>query len=526
MSVISVRGRGRSVILGMALTGMALSLQLVGAEEVANRIVPRPGKMIPGTGVFTLTSATTILVTEETRGEGAYLAEFLAPATGFTLAVREGSEQPNSIVLRSGLDRDDLGEEGYTLKVLADRVIVDGPGPAGVFYGLQSLRQLLPAEVESSGRVDGASWTIPVVAIEDAPRFSWRGLMLDTGRVFHPMDWLKQYLDLMALHKMNRFHWHLTERVGWRIEIKKHPQLTARYLPRDDPDNLAAGQFYTQDEIREIVAFAKRRHIVVVPEIEMPGHSGAAISSFPEEMQCEKDGPWSRRSQLLANRIMCAGKDGTFEVLDDVLSEVAALFPGPWIHCGGDEPHLRVWTECKHCQARVKAEKIDGGHGLYNYFMQRVEKIVASKGKRLMGWEEIAGAGLSRRATAQSWHGTGPGVAAAKAGLEVVMSPSSHCYLDGGTPLKVCYSLQPVPADLEPEAAARILGVEAAMWMDKWRPVQYRPVHKDRLDRQVFPRAIAIAEVGWSPQHVRTWEDFAQRLDRHKPRLKRLGINY
>jgi hexosaminidase len=496
------------------------------AEEKTVSVIPKPGKVTVGSGVFTLTAATTIVVTKATRGEGQYLAELLAPATGFTLAVKEGSEQANSIVLRSRLDNKAFGTEGYTLKVLRDRVTVDATTPVGVFYGIQTLRQLLPANLESKTKAAGVKWTLPVVAIEDVPRFSWRGLMLDTGRVYHPMDWLKQYLDLMCLHKMNRFHWHLTERVGWRIEIKKYPQLTKHYLPRDDPKNPYAGQFYTQDDIKEIVAYAKRRHIMVIPEIEMPGHSGACISAFKDKMQCVKDGPWSRRSQLLHNRIMCAGNEGTFEVLENVLSELVELFPAPWIHCGGDEPHVRVWGECKRCQARMKAEKINGPHGMYNYFMKRVEKIVLSKGKRLYGWEEIGRAGLSKSATIQSWHGIGPGVEAAKRGFDCVMSPSSHCYLDGGTPIKVCYSLEPVPAGLNPGVASHILGVEAPMWMDRWRPVQYRPLHKPRLDRQVFPRAIAIAEVGWSAQSLRNWEDFAKRLDGHKPRMKNLGISY
>jgi len=427
--------------------------------------------------------------------------------------------------LRLVADREDLGDEGYVLQVKKDRVVVEARAAAGVFYGIQTIRQLLPAEIESKEKVTDVKWAIPVATVEDKPRFSWRGLMLDTGRVYHPMPWLKQYLDQMALHKLNRFHWHLSERVGWRIEIKKFPELTKYYLPRDDPKNRSAGQFYSQDDVREILAYAEARHIMVIPEIEMPGHSGACIAAFPAKMQCVKDGPWSRRSSLLHNRIMCAGNEGTFEVLEGVLSEVAELFPAPWIHCGGDEPHERVWGECKRCQARVVAENIQGPHGLYNYFMKRVEKIVLSKGKRMYGWEEIGRAGLSKSATIQSWHGIGPGLEAARRGMDCVMSPSSHCYLDGGTPITTCYSFEPMPAGLSPDEAKHILGVEAPMWMDKWRQFQYQPVDKGRLDRQVFPRILALAEVGWSPQELRVWEDFSKRLAAHRARMTRLGIN-
>ena len=412
-------------------------------------VIPRPMKMEARPGEFVLTPKTAIVVAAEARNEGQYLARLLAPATGFRLEVlplAQAQERPGTIVLRLAPKRKALAPEGYTLDVLRDRVLAEAPTPTGLFYACQTLRQLLPAAIESKERVEGVNWAIPQVAIEDKPRFPWRGLMLDTGRCYYYMDWLKRYIDLLAYYKMNRFHWHLTERVGWRIEIKKYPELPRYGVHTTDadkkplPEGKKTREFYTQEEIREILAYAKSRHVMVIPEIEMPGHSGLAVNTYPDKMRCVGE-TWSRRAQGLVGRIMCAGNDGTFEFIDGVLSEVTELFPAPWVHIGGDEPHTIVWAECTKCRERMKAEGMHGVHDLYNYFIRRVEKILASKGKRLYGWEEVGRAGLSSSATVQSWHGTGPGVAAANRGHDAVMSPASHCYLDAsnrGTPVSKC----------------------------------------------------------------------------------------
>ena len=520
------------------VTRVILALISIATAAQANpaAVIPRPMKMdVPG-GKFALTKQSAILVTTDTRSEGQYLARQLVAAGGGKLDVTPASKRKDlagCIILRLSADRKDLGAEGYWLEVCRDRAIVEAPAAAGVFYACQTILQLMPPPVEGKK----TSLTIPQVKIADTPRFPWRGLMLDTGRCYYHMGWLKRYIDLLARYKMNRFHWHLTERIGWRIEIKKYPELTRYGVHKTDADKkpLANGktarEYYTQDEIREIIAYAKSRHVTVIPEIEMPGHCRLAVETYPKRLACEGVKGRLRGSHLL-NRIFCAGKDSTFEFFEGVLGEVSDLFDAPWVHIGGDEPIMDAWKICPKCQARIKTEKLKGVHGLYNYFIKRVEKILAKKGKRLYGWEEVGRAGLTRGATIQSWHGIGPGLAAAKMGNDVVMSPSSHCYLDmsyGRVSVARSYSFEPMPPNLPADKMRHILGVEAPMWMDRWRNwAQYRPRTGTlgRVDHQVFPRLIALAEVGWSPKKLRDWDDFRRRLKAHGERLKKLGVSY
>jgi len=527
----------RVILIVISVTAAAVQGET--GPPQAPAVIPRPAKMEVVGGRFALTQRSAILVTEGAANEGQYLARRLIPATGLKLEVMPASrrkEQAGCILLRLAANRKDLGPEGYSLEVGKDRVLVEAPAPAGVFYACQTILQLLPAAKEAEGKAGPAGRSLPQVKIEDRPRFPWRGLMLDTGRCYYYMDWLKRYIDLLAYYKMNRFHWHLTERVGWRIEIKKYPELIRHGVHKTDPDKKPLGkgktarEYYTQEEIREIIAYAGSRHVMVIPEIEMPGHCGAAVGTYPKQLACE--GAARRIPGHLVNRIFCAGKDTTFEFIDGVLGEVAGLFPAPWVHIGGDEPIMNAWKVCPKCQARIKAEGLKDVHGLYNYFIRRVEKILAAKGKRLYGWEEVGRAGLSPRATIQSWHGVGPGLAAAKRGQDVVMSPSSHCYLDmsyGRVSVARTYSFEPMPANLPADKGRHILGVEAPMWMDRWRNwAQYRPRTGTlaRVDYQVFPRLIALAEVGWSAKERRDWADFSRRLKAHGRRLGKLGVGY
>ena len=536
-SIPAVRLAAVGVVL--ILTSIAApSLQAEAPPAGPIAVIPQPAKMDVLPGRFALTGRSAIYVYENTRREGQYLAQRLAPA-GLELDVKTaepGKDYPDGILLRIAGQSKALGPEGYMLEVRRDRVLVEAATPAGVFYGCQTILQLLPPAIESAKAVANVRWTIPQVRITDKPRFPWRGLMLDTGRCYYRMAWLKRYIDLLAYYKMNRFHWHLTERVGWRIEIKKYPELIRHGIHTTDADRkpLAKGktsrEYYTQEEIREIVAYAKSRHVMVIPEIEMPGHCRLAVETYPKQLACE--GLKGRVPAHLVNRIFCAGKDSTFEFFDGVLGEVAELFPAPWIHIGGDEPIMNAWRICTKCQARIKAEGLKDTHGLYNYFIKRVEKILASKGKRLYGWEEVGRAGLSSGGTIQSWHGIGPGLAAAKRGNDVVMSPSSHCYLDmsyGKVSVARSHSFEPMPPNLPADKARHILGVEAPMWMDRWRNwAQYRPRTGTlgRVDYQVFPRLIALAEVGWSAKERRQWADFRKRLNAHGQRLEMLGVSY
>jgi len=521
------------------MSAVVVATPIVAEETRAVAVIPRPMKMTLGRGEFALGPGPVILFDRDVRNEGEYLAEWLGWATGLKLEIKpigEQKEQANCIVLRLAADKQHLGAEGYQLRVLPDRVLVEGPRPAGVFYGCQTILQLLPHVVADGEKLEKIRWTLPQVRIEDKPRFAWRGLMLDTGRCYYHPDWIKRYIDRLAYYKMNRFHWHLTERVGWRIEIKKYPELVRHGIHNTDadknplPEGKTVREYYTQDEIREIIAYARFRHVMVIPEIEMPGHSRLATDTYPEMLACvDLKG---RVPAHLVNRAFCAGNDRAYEFIDGVLSEVAELFPAPWIHIGGDEPLMQSWAVCSRCQSRIQAEHLENVHGLYNYFVRRVEKIVRSKGKRLYGWEEVGGAGLSPTATIQSWHGTGPGLAAAQRGQDCVMSPAGHCYLDQSyrrVSVARSYSFEPMPPGLPADKARHILGVEAPMWMDAWRRwAQYRPRTGTlaRVDSQVFPRLIALSEVGWSPKARRDWDDFKQRLKLHGVRLRWMGINY
>ncbi len=356
------------------------------------------------------------------------------------------------------------------------------------------MRQLLPPALERNGLVPGDSfaWTMPAVSISDYPRFEYRGMHLDVARHFFPVDFVKRYIDLLTLYKMNRFHWHLTEDQGWRIEIKKYPKLTEIGGFRSETlighysnqphqfDGQRYGGFYTQDEIRDIVAYAKSRFVTIVPEIEMPGHTTAALAAYPR-YSCT-GGPFTVLPGGVwpITDIFCAGKDETFDFLQDILTEVMELFPGQYIHIGGDEANKKEWKACDLCQERMRTEGLKDEHELQSYFIRRMEEFILSKGRRLIGWDEILEGGLAPQATVMSWRGTKGGIAAAQQGHDVIMSPTSHCYLDyyqgnrdyeplaigGFLPLQKVYSFEPVPTKLNPEEARHILGVQANLWTE------------------------------------------------------------
>lgn len=511
-------------------------------------IVPRPAKIELQTGEFLLTPATAIVVMEPTadaRAVADYLAERLAEQTGSRPDVGESKAvlpdpPPDRILLTTVADAA-LGDEGYQLTVTAHAVTLRAPQARGLFRGVQTLRQLLSSETvnpQADGPAKAAQWLLPCVTISDMPRYRWRGMLLDCGRHFMPKEFVKRYIDLLAYHKMNVFHWHLTEDQGWRIEIKKYPKLTEigawRKATRDSEQPRDAqgryGGFYTQDDIREIVAYAKGRHITVVPEIELPGHCRAALASYPE-LGCT-GGPYQVRTEWgVEDDVYCAGNEKTFEFLQDVLGEALELFPSEFIHIGGDEVPKEIWRACPKCQARMKAEGLKNENELQSYFIKRVEKFLNSKGRRLIGWDEILEGGLAPNATVQSWRGMDGAIAASTSGHDVISSPNSHCYLDhaqghaageprwmGFAPLEKTYSFEPTPAQLTPEQAKHILGIEGNMW------TEYAP--PNLIDRQVFPRLCAIAEIGWSPREARDIGNFTARMQMHYPRLDALGVKY
>ncbi len=522
-------------------------------SNIGISLIPKPLKMEILDGRFVLTSRTQV----ELEGDfhllmpvAEYFTDMIKRAARWTLSFNESDDYNYDNTIKMALDegRLDLGEEGYSLRVNPDFILLTASKPAGLFYGVQTIRQLLPPEIESpSPKKKNFIWTIPCVDITDKPQFAWRGLMLDVSRHFLPKEFIYKFIDHLAVHKLNTFHWHLVDDQGWRIEIKKYPKLTdigAWRVDREDlhwnaredqkPDEKATyGGFYTQKEIRDIVAYAQSRYVTIVPEIEMPGHTTAALAAYPQ-YSCT-GGPFTVLPGGVwpITDIFCAGKEETFDFLEDILTEVLDLFPGQYIHIGGDEADKKEWKACELCQARIKAEGLKDEDELQSYFIRRIEKFIISKGRRLIGWDEILEGGLAPQAAVMSWRGTRGGIEAARQNHDVVMSPTSHCYFDyyqgnpddeplaigGFLPLKLVYSFEPVPADLSPEEAEHILGAQANLW------AEYVPT-PEHAEYMLFPRTAALAEVVWSTQGKRIWEDFAARMERQFSRYDAAGIHY
>ena len=428
-------------------------------------------------------------------------------------------------------------EEGYELKIEEQNIRIESKNAKGAFYAVQSLFQLLPLPSKSN------SYKIPCLKIKDQPLFKYRGMHLDVGRHFFSVDFIKKYIDLMARLKMNTFHWHLTEDQGWRIEIKKYPKLQeiAAYRKEtlighynDQPhqfDGKPYGGFYTQEQIKEVVAYAKTRQITIIPEIEMPGHSQAAIAAYPElgcsGKQVEVATKWG-----VFDEVYCP-KESTFKFLEDVIDEVVALFPGKYIHIGGDEAPKTNWKNCAHCQKLIKKEGLKDEHGLQSYFITRMEKYINSKGKQIIGWDEILEGGLAPNATVMSWRGTSGAVQAAKEGHDVILTPGSHCYFDhyqseneneplaigGFLPLEKVYHFNPIPEELSEEESKYVLGAQGNVW------TEYMQTEK-QVEYMAFPRAIALSEVLWSSPKHKNYLDFIHRLEQYQKRLDQLEVNY
>ena len=501
-------------------------------------IVPKPVKLEAGSGSLQIGPKTSIVLDSraaETAQVGEFLAAKLGRPTGYSLDIRPAAGQvpANVILLRTGDRLSRLGNEGYQLSVSRSGVKIEAAAPAGLFYGVQTLLQLLPAEVEGRGKADGITWKIPFIKIEDRPRFVWRGVHLDVGRHFFPKEFIKKYIDLLAMYKMNTFHWHLTEDQGWRVEIPKYPRLTevGGWRRETMDDGVPHGGFYTREDIREVVAYAKKRFITIVPEIEIPGHSQAALAAYPE-LSCS-GGPFKVGTEWgVIHDVYCAGNEKTFEFLQDVLTEVIDLFPGDFVHIGGDEvPKLR-WQNCVKCQERIKAEGLKGEDELQSYFIKRIETFLSGKGKRLVGWDEILEGGLARNATVMSWRGTAGGIEAARSGHDVVMSPTSHCYFDyyqglydeprgigGFLPIDKVYAYEPMPAELPAEQARHILGAQANLW------TEYLP-ESQQVEYMLLPRLLALSEVVWSEKSLRSFSDFSRRIVPHYDRLAAADVNF
>jgi hexosaminidase len=496
-------------------------------------IIPFPEKTEHQIGEIHLTPETCIQTDLANRWNADYLRGLLAIPTGFPLRIQtEDQSAKNTIFLRLNPRLDGLGRNGYQLEVRPNKIVIDAPATAGVFYGIQTLRQLLPVEIEERCLVSKMDWRVPCILIEDKPRFAWRGFMLDEGRHFQGKETVQLTLDLMAMQKLNVLHWHLTEDQGWRIEIKKYPKLTevgsrragtSKTILGKQNDGIPHSGFYTQDDIREIVAYASERHIMIVPEIEMPGHSLAALASYPE-LTCS-GGPVEVATHFgIFPDIFCAGQESVFAFLQDILDEILELFPSPYIHIGGDEAPKKRWKGCPHCQERIRKEGLKDEHALQVYFTNRIAAYLDSKGRHVMGWNEILQDSLVGGAVVQYWVGGRKRLLEAIRNEKraVVMSTYLDAYLDHSyrlMPLSRAYCYEPIPAELGENEAGSILGLEFPLWSE-WVP------NRARLDYQAYPRLTAMAETGWTQKYKKDFKDFRRRLEIFLGRLDRLGVRY
>jgi hexosaminidase len=508
-------------------------------------LVPVPAELSALPGRFGFGPDTTVVAEGEAAREGESLIDALAPAMGWRLKMA-AAPSAGAVVLRIDPSAAEaLGDEGYRLEVAADRVTITAARPAGLFYGGQTLRQLLPPAVFRRAATTGVEWAVPCVSITDRPRFGWRGLLLDTARHFMPKSGVLKLIDAMALHKLNTLQLHLTDDQGWRIQIRKYPRLTEVGGWREETllghpnihkpwkfDGRRHGGFYTQEDIREIVGYAADRHINIVPEIEMPGHARAAIAAYPE-LGCHPDQPVKPWTTWGVCPDIYVPTEQTVVFLQDVLTEVLELFPGRFVHIGGDEATKEQWKASPVVQARIRELGLKDEAEMQSWFVRRMDKFLSERGRRLLGWDEILEGGLAPGAVVMSWRGEKGGIAAARAGHDVVMTPTSHTYLDyyqgpaEKEPQAICctllletvYHYEPVPRELEAAQAGRVLGSQGQLWSE------YIPDGR-HAEYMAFPRACALSEVLWSPRAARDYGRFLERLRGHLPRLDVLDVNY
>ncbi|MCX6286267.1 MAG: family 20 glycosylhydrolase [Bacteroidetes bacterium] len=537
----------------LILVCLACCFVTVRAQSEIN-IIPKPVSVKLKPGSFEL-NANTILYVQSVDAEEAITAGFFARLMeNAGLKGIKLLDAPNDIKsVSNGIffqftKKGKIQPEGYILNISPDRIVIEAVCGSGLFYGMQSLIQLLQPEIYS-GRNGSANphYTIPCLEIKDHPRFAYRGMHLDVSRHFFPKEFIKQYIDLIAMYKMNVFHWHLTDDNGWRIEIKKYPKLTSiaawrvdrendpwtQRAPQKPGENATYGGFYTQDDIREIVQYAARRYVSIIPEIEMPAHSVEVLAAYPR-LSCT-GGPFTvPPGTYWPNKdIFCAGNDSVFTFLQDVLTEVVDLFPSKYIHIGGDEADKTNWMACPKCQARIKAEGLKDEKELQSYFVRRIEKFILSKNRRLIGWDEILDGGIAPEATVMSWRGVEGGIAAARQGHDAIMTPGDYCYFDhyqadpetepkaigGFLTLKKVYSYEPIPEELTADEQKHILGAQGNVW------TEYIPSVK-QAEYMALPRMMALAEVDWSPKTVRDFGEFRTRLNVQLKKLEYMKVIY
>ncbi|MFD2832428.1 beta-N-acetylhexosaminidase [Christiangramia antarctica] len=544
--LLKKRNFSNSLMLFLVLFGITSTVQA--------QLIPAPSKMDKGSGVFEVDENTSLQFSSKNDGleeMTIYFQKQVKRLSGIGLPINEKSGKK----IRFQIDeKSGLVEEGYKLEISEDNIEISASTTAGVFYGMQSVLQYFP-DIRTNEKI-----TLPVMEITDEPAFGWRGMMLDVSRHFYSVETIKEVLDLMAFYKLNTFHWHLTDNEGWRLEIKKYPKLTSVGAWRQEipgsvfykKDSTYAepltgepyryGGFYTQEQAREVVAYATKRNITVIPEIEMPGHSAAALAAYPEFScaQPKQDPPGSNLwNDVTDTENMafnyCAGEEAPFQFLQDVLLEVMEIFPSEYIHVGGDEVDKSYWEKCASCQARIQEENLKNEEGLQSYFIKRMEKFLDAHNRKLLGWDEILEGGLAPQATVMSWRGEKGGIAAAKSGHDVVMSPSDPLYFNRyqadpeGEPqagpysintLKKVYNYEPIPESLNTEEARYVLGSQFAIWTEFISSVEH-------LEYMLLPRMTAFSEAVWSSKDNKDFEDFTKRLNQgHYRRWKNNGIRF
>jgi hexosaminidase len=530
----------------MALTGLIFSCGTGGSSTttVADyEVVPLPGEIIASEGAaFTLSSATKIIFPEENekmQRNAAFLSEYLEISTGIRPAITTATSEQSAIILSLGLDHEN--PEAYQIVVSEETIHVQGASEAAVFYGIQTLNKSVPVG-------DYKSVTFTPATISDAPRFAHRGMMLDVARHFQPVAFVKKYIDLLALHNLNRFHWHLTDDQGWRIEIDAYPKLTEIGSVRSETvigkntgeyDGTPHGGFYTKEELKEVVAYAAERYITIIPEVDLPGHMLAALAAYPE-LGCT-GGPYDvAREWGVFEDVLCPGKDSTFIFLEAVLEEVIGIFPSEYIHIGGDESPKTRWEECSHCQARIRELGLtdhDGHtaeHYLQSYVTAHMEAFLNDHGRNIIGWDEILEGELAPNATVMSWRGMEGGIQAAQMGHDVIMTPTTYCYFDyyqsqntddepfgigGYVPLELVYSFEPAPEMLTEEQRAHILGAQANLWTEYIRD-------EEHVEYMTLPRLAAMSEVQWMQPEKKSYEQFLTRLPRLIALYEKMDYNY
>lgn len=527
----------KTLIIAFAFCLVSVSISFTQNAEI--NIIPKPQTVSPASGTFTLSNKTKILaISDAGRRVAAILNDLLQRSYGFKLQTTNKPAAKNVIQFAILEPKSPPVEfpEGYTLTITSDLVQISG-GERGVFYGLQSLMQQLPVEIKREAN-------LPAVEIKDQPRFKYRGMHLDVGRHFMPVEFVKKYIDLMSQYKFNYFHWHLTEDQGWRIEIKKYPKLTEIGSKRPETvkeknlqpyigDGVPHSGFYTQEQIRDVVAYAKARYITVIPEIELPGHSSAALAAYPE-FGCKQDYKYKVQTTWGIFKEVYCPTEKTFGFLEDVLTEVIGLFPdSPYIHIGGDEVLKDMWKESPEVNELMARENLKDVNEVQSYFIRRMEKFINSKGKKVIGWDEILEGGLAPNATVMSWRGIKGGIEAAKAHHDVIMTPTDSVYFDFGQgdpayePINIgnyvtterVYNFDPIPKELNADEAKYILGGQANVWTEYMQT-------PEKVEYMAFPRMLALSEALWSKAEDKNFADFSKRLAAQFPRLDERQVNY